>query len=255
MITLNDVFMKAIKKVVLVMAIAAAVVVDAQAQTLRDYVNDAKGVVGQNKKGKTGLSQSEITDGLKQALQIGAKNATGKVSAINGFFGNALIKVLMPPEAKKVENTLRELGLGSQVDDAILSMNRAAEDASGKALQIFINAITSMSIQDGLAILNGTNDAATKYLKSKTTAQLTAQFKPVIQESLDKVNATKYWSIVFTTYNKLPTTFTKINPDLVAYVTERALNGVFVYIADEEAKIRQNPAARVTDLLKKVFKK
>lgn len=110
-----------------------------------------------------------------------------------------------------------------------------------------------MSIQDGLTILRGNNNAATEYLKSKTTAQLTAAFRPVIQESLDRVGATKYWNTVFTTYNGLPTTFKKVNPDLPAYVTERALNGVFVYIADEEAKIRQNPAARVNDLLKKVF--
>lgn len=241
-------------RLVLILAFAALTTMNADAQILREYVNDAKGVLGK-KGGKGGPSQSEITDGLKQALQIGAKNATGKVSVVNGFFGNALIKILMPPEAKKVENTLREIGLGSQVDDAILSMNRAAEDASGKALNIFVNAITHMSIQDGLSILNGGNDAATRYLKSKTTAELTAAFKPVIQESLDKVNATKYWSIVFTTYNKLPTTFNKINPDLVAYVTERALNGLFVYIAEEEEKIRINPAARVTDLLKKVFTK
>ena len=132
-------------------------------------------------------------------------------------------------------------------------MNRAAEDASGKALQIFIDAITSMSIQDGMNILKGGNDAATQYLKSKTTVALTKAFRPVIEQSLDKVHATEYWSDVFTTYNKLPTTFNKVNPDLPAYVTERALNGVFVYIADEEAKIRTNPAARVTDLLKKVF--
>ena len=159
----------------------------------------------------------------------------------------------MPPEAKKVENTLRSIGMGDQVDKAVLSMNRAAEDASIKALDIFINAIKNMSIQDGLSILKGGNNAATEYLKSKTTAALTTAFRPIIEESLDKVNATKYWSEVFTVYNELPTTYKKVNPDLPAYVTERALNGVFVYIADEEAKIRMNPAARVTDLLKKVF--
>ena len=110
-----------------------------------------------------------------------------------------------------------------------------------------------MSIQDALSILNGGNDAATQYLKSKTNAELTKAFKPVIQQSLDKVNATKYWATVFNTYNGLPTTFKKVNPDLPGYVTERALNGVFVYLAQEEAKIRKDPAAQVTDLLKKVF--
>ncbi len=225
----------------------------AQAQTLRNYIDDARKTIDKGK-GKGGsLSNSDVVAGLRQALQIGAQNATGRLSQTNGFFGNALIKILMPPEAKKVENTLRALGMGDQVDKAILSMNRAAEDASKKALTIFANAITGMSIQDGMSILKGSNDAATQYLKSKTTTSLTSAFRPIIEESLDKVNATKYWTEVFTIYNKLPTTNKKVNPDLTGYVTDRALNGVFVNIADEEAKIRQNPAARVTDLLKKVF--
>ncbi len=242
-------------KIVLSLALVAGIAGQANAQGIRDYMKDAKKAVstyGGNNKGG-GLSQSDVAAGLKEALQVGAKSATGKLAMVNGFFGNALVKILMPPEAKKVEATLREIGLGDQVDKAILSMNRAAEDASAKALPIFVNAITSMSIQDAMTILKGGNDAATQYLKSKTTAALTAAFKPVIQESLDKVDATKYWYTVFTAYNKLPTTFKKINPDLTAYVTERALNGVFVYIADEEARIRQNPAARVTDLLRRVF--
>jgi len=145
------------------------------------------------------------------------------------------------------------VGMGSYVDDAILSMNRAAEDASTKALDIFVDAIKNMSIQDAASILSGGDNAATEYLKAKTTASLTAAFRPIIQQSLDKVNATKYWATVFNTYNELPTTFKKVNPDLPAYVTERALNGVFVYIAKEEAKIRKDPAAQVTNLLKKVF--
>ncbi len=243
-------FKKAILTIIMLTSISAY----SHAQIFRDYVDAADRAVKGVKSPKGGaLSQSEIASGLKQALEVGAKNTTGRLATVNGFFGNALIKVLMPPEAKKVENTLRQLGLGQQVDDAILAMNRAAEDASGKALQIFVDAIRTMSIQDGMAILKGGNNAATNYLKNKTSAALTNAFRPVIQQSLDKVNATKYWSIVFTTYNQLPTTFNKINPDLPAYVTERALNGVFFYIADEEAKIRQNPAARVTDLLKKVF--
>lgn len=244
-----------ITKVIVMLAISAGISATTQGQTLRDLSNQAENSVNDFRKNKKGggLSESDVAAGLKEALQVGAKNATARVSAVDGFFGNALIKVLMPPEAKKVENTLREMGMGSQVDKLILSMNRAAEDASGKALQIFIDAIMSMSIQDGMNILRGGNDAATQYLKSKTTAALTKAFRPVIEQSLDKVHATEYWSDIFTTYNKLPTTFKKINPDLAGYVTERALNGVFVYIADEEAKIRMNPAARVTDLLKKVF--
>jgi Protein of unknown function (DUF4197) len=199
------------------------------------------------------LSKEDISNALHQALQVGAKNATSKLSAVDGYFGNSLIKIVMPPEAKKVETTLRDIGLGKQVDDAVLSMNRAAEDAATKALPIFVDAIKGMTIDDGLAILQGGNDAATQYLKNKTTASLTAAFKPVITNSLDKVNATKYWKDVFTAYNEIPFTERKVNPDLVAYVTDRALNGLFIVIAQEEAKIRLNPEARVTDLLQKVF--
>lgn len=231
----------------------------AQAQ-LQNYLNDAKQGLNKLKTGTSALgsstgtaSQSEVADGLKQALQIGAQNATGKLSAVNGFLGNSVIKILMPPEAKKVETTLRSVGMGSYVDKAIVSMNRAAEDASKKALPIFADAIKGITITDGLSILKGSNDAATQYLKGRTSPALTSAFRPVIQASLDKVNATAYWKEVFTIYNKLPTTRTPINPDLAGYVTERALNGVFVNIADEELKIRQDPAARVTDLLKKVF--
>ena len=159
----------------------------------------------------------------------------------------------MPPEAKKVESALREVGMGDQVDKLILSMNRAAEDASTKAFDIFVDAVKSMTIQDAVSILNGGDDAATQYLKKTTSAALTKTFMPVIKQSLDKVDAAKYWATVFNAYNEMPMTFKKVNPDLPAYVTERALNGVFVYIAKEEARIRKDPAAQVTDMLKKVF--
>jgi Protein of unknown function (DUF4197) len=246
--------MSRITKAIAAATLTISIANGAQAQTLRDYVSDARKTVTDYKKPKSNtLSNSDITAGLKQALQIGAQNATNKVSLPNGFFGNALIKILMPPEAAKVEKTLRAVGMGAQVDKAILAMNRGAEDASKKAVQIFINAITSMSITDGMSILKGGNNAATNYLKSKTTAQLTSAFRPIVEESLDKVSATKYWTEVFTLYNQLPTTSKKINPDLTGYVTDKALAGVFVYVADEEYKIRLNPAARVTDLLKKVF--
>ena len=143
--------------------------------------------------------------------------------------------------------------MGSLADKVILQMNRAAEDAAGKAVPIFINAITSMSIQDGLSILKGGNGAATNFLKQKTTVALTSAFRPVVQKSLNQLNVDTYWNQLFSTYNKLPITRNKINPDLTAYVTERALNGLFVTVAEEENKIRSNPASRVTDILKKVF--
>ncbi len=243
------------KKAILAFAVCTGITLNAPAQQFKTFIHRGVNTVdhGKGNQKSGGLTQTDISEGLRQALQVGAKNATGKLSLKNGFFGDALVKVLMPPEAKKVETTLREIGMGQYVDDAVLAMNRAAEDASAKALDVFVTAIKNMSIQDALSILNGGNDAATQYLKAKTTAQLTSAFRPIIQQSLNKVNATKYWSTVFTTYNKLPTTFHKINPDLPAYVTERALNGVFVYVAQEEGKIRKDPAAQVTDLLKKVF--
>lgn len=199
------------------------------------------------------LSNTDIVTALRQALEIGAQNAGKRLNVTNGFFGNALIKVLMPPEAQKVEATLRSFGMGSIVDKAILSMNRAAEDAAGKAAPIFINAIKQMTITDGLNILKGGNGAATAYLRTATTAALTTAFRPVIQSSLGKTGATAYWTQLMTAYNKLPITKNKINPDLAGYVTERSLNGLFVTISDEENKIRTNPAARVTDILGKVF--
>jgi hypothetical protein len=207
------------------------------------------------KGGGSPLSTDEIVSGLKEALSVGANNSTGKLSAADGFLKDAAVKLLMPPEAQKVEKTLRSVGAGKLVDDAILSLNRAAEDASKSAAPIFLGAIKNMSIQDALGILKGTDTAATSYLRGATSAQLTAAFKPIIDASLEKVGATKYWTAVFEKYNKLPTTFNKVNTDLSGYATQKALDGIFYYVADEEKKIRTNPAARVTDILKKVFNK
>lgn len=258
--------MKQIVKALLLIGTVAGSTTAANAQTLKDWVNKANTVVnggsGNNSTTTSGnnnggigsnLSNNEIVSALRQALEIGTKNASGRLNVTNGFFGNQLIKVLMPPEARQIETTLRSLGMGAQVDKAILSMNRAAEDASGKAVPIFVNAITSMSIQDGLSILQGGQGAATNFLKNRTTAALTSEFRPVIQNSLNKVGATRYWADIVNIYNRLPTVRNKVNPDLAGYVTERALNGLFVTIADEENKIRLDPASRVTDLLKKVF--
>jgi hypothetical protein len=201
--------------------------------------------------GKSALSNDEIISGLKEALKVGTEKGTNKISAIDGFFKDAAIKILMPAEAQKAEKTLRNIGLGRQVDNAILSMNRAAEDAAKSASPIFINAIKGMSFQDALGILRGGDNAATSYLKDKTTVSLTEAFRPVIENSLKKVDATKYWNTVFTSYNKLSAE--KVNPDLSAYVTEKALAGIFYQVAQEEQKIRKDPMARTSDILKKVF--
>ncbi len=199
------------------------------------------------------LSTNEIVSGLKEALSKGVTKGTDKLSATDGFFKNAAVKILMPPEAQKAEKTLRNIGLGRQVDDAILSMNRAAEDAAKSAAPIFLNAIKQMSIGDAWGILRSSDTAATAYLREKTTALLSAAFRPVIDKSLEKTGATKYWNIVFTSYNKF--TFNKINPDLSAYVTDKALQGIFYEVGHEEMQIRKDPLARTSDLLKKVFGK
>ena len=238
------------KKIITLALIALSLGTFAQNGGLLKKANNA---VNKIKGGGSSLSNDEIIAGLKEALSVGANNSASKLSALDGFFANAAIKVLMPPEAKKVETALRSAGLGSMVDKAILSMNRAAEEASKSAAPIFVDAIKQMSFQDALGILKGADTAATSYLKGKTTSALTTTFKPIIDEALKKTEATKYWKDVFDTYNKLPTTFKKINTDLSAYVTERALSGLFFQVAEEEKKIRKDPAARVTDVLKKVF--
>ncbi|HVY74678.1 MAG TPA: DUF4197 domain-containing protein [Puia sp.] len=214
--------------------------------------NDLKKKVTSNGSSSS-LSSDDIVNGLKQALTIGAQKSADRLSAADGFFKDAVVKILLPPQAQTVEKTLRGLGMGKLVDDAILSMNRAAEDASKSAAPIFVNAVKQMTVQDGLGILKGADTAATGYLRKTTSPQLTAAFHPVIDSSLQKTGATKYWKDVFETYNKLPTTFKKIDPDLSAYVTQKAMDGIFYYVAEEEKKIRKDPAAQVTDLLKKVF--
>ena len=212
---------------------------------------------GMNKvlgKGSTGaLSNADIINGLKQALTIGTDNSAKKLNKADGFFANAAIKILMPDEAKKAEKTLRQFGMGSLVDKAVLSMNRAAEDAAGGITNIFFDAIKGMTLTDGLSILRGGDFAATDYLKKNTTLQLTEKMRPVIEKSLAKTDATKYWKDVFTAYN----TFSKqtVNTDISAYVTEKSMAGIFYSIGEEEQKIRKDPAAQVTDLLKKVFAK
>ncbi len=218
------------------------------AQTIKGLLGKAKEIVGGE---NNQLGTQEITSGLKQALTIGAEKGTSLLSKENGFFKNELLKIILPAEAQKVEKTLRSIGLGKQVDDAILSMNRGAEEACKQAAPIFVNAIRGMDVKDAVGILRGSDTAATAYLRGNTTSALTESFKPIIEESLKKVDATKHWNTMITAYNKV--SLKKINPDLTGYVTEKAIQGVFVQMAEEEKEIRRNPAARTTDLLKKVF--
>jgi hypothetical protein len=198
-------------------------------------------------------SNLEIGNALKEALQQGTGKSADQLSAVNGFFGNAAVKILFPPEAKKVESTLRGMGMNKLCDNVILSLNRAAEDAAKEAKPIFLDAIKKMTLQDVTGILMGPKDAATQYFKRTTTAALALKFKPVIKVSLDKVGATKYYGTAAGEYNKLP--FVKhLNPDISDYATQKTIDGLFVEIAQEELKIRQNlPEARSTPLLQKVF--
>lgn len=202
---------------------------------------------------KTGsdLSKEEIASGLKQALQVSTERATSKLAAADGFFKNAAVKILIPAEARKLESTLRSLGMGRKVDQAILSINRAAEDAAASAAPIFIQAITAMTLPDALGILRSNEAGATVYLQNKTTTSLSNAFQPVIQQSLQKVDATKHWDAITTAYNTVSRE--KITTDLAAYVTEKALAGIFNQLAQEEMLIRKNPGARTTELLRKVF--
>ncbi len=252
------------KKFIVILSFSSFFIVKAEAQGLKGFIKKVtkdtssgssinKVVNAVSAYNKDTLSTSAITDGLKEALRISTERGTAKLSSPDGFFKDAVIKILMPEEAKKVEQRLRSIGLEKEVDNAILSMNRAAEDASKSAAPIFINAIKQMSIQDAAGILRGGDFAATDYLKSKTTNNLTEAFRPVIEQSLAKVNATKYWNTIFSTYNQF--SLQKVNTDLSAYVTEKALEGIFHEIGLQEQKIRKDPMAQTTELLKKVFGK
>lgn len=198
------------------------------------------------------LSNDDIVKGLREALSVGSKNSAEKASKPDGYYKNPLIKIPFPKEAQQMETTLKNIGMRKQVDQFVMTMNRAAEDAAKKAAPIFLNAITRMTIKDGVNILKGKDDAATQYLKTSTSTQLKNEFKPIIKESLNKVQITKYWNPLMTSYNKVPFV-KKMNPNLEDYVLQKAIDGLFTLVAQEELKIRKDPAARVTDILKKVF--
>ncbi len=197
-------------------------------------------------------TSAEVGEGLKEALIKGISAGTSQVSQTDGYFKNLAIKIPFPPELKKVEQKLRQLGFGNEVDNFVMTMNRGAEDAAKEVKPIFVNAIRSMMIDDAWGILKGPHDAATQYLKRTTSLQIKEKFKPVIQNSLDKVSATKYYGDLVNTYNRIPFV-EKVNPDLNEYATDLAMQGLFVTIANEEKNIRDNQLERTTDLLKKVF--
>lgn len=197
-------------------------------------------------------TNEQLNAGLKEALTLATDISADRLNLKDGYLNNLDVKILFPPEAKNIESTLRSLGLDAMVDQVIVSVNRAAEDAAIQAKPIFESAIKSMSVTDVKAILTGEKDAATKYFAKSTSDSLTVKFQPIIDQSLKKVDATKYWEDVTTRYNKVPFV-KKVNTDLTGYVTKKAIDGLFVEIAKEELKIRDNVAARKSELLKQVF--
>jgi hypothetical protein len=205
---------------------------------------------------KTPLTEAKVIQGLKEALKIGSGNSVVKANKKNGFFGDSRIKIPFPKDAEFVKNAVQSVPIigPKLVDTLILKLNRAAENAAMKAKPILVDAITKITIKDAMNILKGSNNAATMYLKSNAYNQLAKAFKPGIQKSLEDVGAQNAWKSLTTKYNSLPVT-NKVNTDLAQYTTEKALDGLFTLVADEELKIRKDPVARVTDILKEVFGK
>lgn len=208
-------------------------------------------VVNQLPQGVT-LGNDEIAAGLRQALDFGIDKQVSKLTQTDGFFKNELVKILLPEELKKVDKTLRDVGLGNLADEGLKVLNRAAEDAVKEATPIFVDAVKGITFADAKNILLGKDDAATQYLTSKTESALYAKFNPVIKKSFSKVGADQIWSNLITRYNAIPLT-SDVNPDLTDYVTKEALKGVYTMIAVEEKEIRTNFSSRTTDLLKRVF--
>jgi hypothetical protein len=238
--------MKLFRSIVFTLLAVTLISNAASAQFLKSLVNRAIG------KSSGTPTNDEIGGALKEALVQGTSKSSDQLSALNGYFGNPTVKILFPPEAQQVESTMRRLGLNQLCDNVILSLNRAAEDAAGQAKPIFIDAIKHMTLQDVLNILLGGNDSATQYFRRTTTVSLGAAFRPVIQNSLNKVGATRYYGDVASRYNKIPFV-PKVNPDITDYVTQKAIDGLFIQIAVEELNIRQNLNARSTPLMQKVF--
>ena len=197
-------------------------------------------------------SEGEMSSALKQALEIGTGKASEFLNQPGGYLNNARFKIPFPPDAARAADRLRQMGLGNLVDNFIERMNRGAEDAAAKAKPIFLDAIRSMTLTDVRNIVLGSDNAATQYFQNKTTSPLYQAFSPVINSSLQKFEVTKYWTDITTTYNRIPGV-TKVETDLVRYATNKALDGLFLKVADEEKEIRTAISARTTDVLKKVF--
>ena len=220
--------------------------------TVGNVMGTLGGLLGGGTSGSGSMTNDIAANGLKQALSVGTDLAANNLGQVDGFLANAAVKILFPPEARKIESTLRSLGMGSVCDQVITSVNRAAESAVVEAKPIFVEAIKQMTITDAINILTGDKDAATKYLMRTSGQALMAKFEPIIQSNLQKTNATKYWSDAVNAYNAVPFG-QKLNPNLSQYVTQKATDGIFLMVAEEEAKIRENPAQRIGSVLQDVF--
>ncbi len=199
-----------------------------------------------------GISQFEIASGLKEALNNGINKQVVKLTALDGFYKNELVKILLPEELKKVDKGLRDIGMGKLADEGLKVLNRAAEDAVKESTPIFVDAIRGMTFTDAKNILLGDERSATTYLQNSTSTALYGKFNPVIKNSFAKVGADKVWTNIITKYNSIPLV-KKVNPDLTDYTTNKAMEGVFKMVAIEEKNIRNNIASRTSDLLKRVF--
>jgi hypothetical protein len=221
--------------------------------TTKSITDTANGILGGNGTAAEIVpTNDEIISGLKEALSTGAGKASGLASQVDGFNKNPRLFIPFPPEAQKMKQKLIDLGMQNKVTEFETSLNRAAEEAAKDATPIFVNAIKSMTVTDAMGILKGGDTAATHYLREKTYASLVETFKPTVKNAIAKVEVTKYWNPLVTTYNKIPFV-EKQNPDLDSYVTQLAAKGMFTLVRDEEAKIRKDPMQRATDILKKVF--
>ena len=230
------------KKILLVLLVTATFSGCAELQQVANQFPQVGGV----------LTNGDIASGLKEALNNGIDKQVIKLTAVDGFYKNEFVKILLPEELKKVDKALRNIGLNSLADEGLKMMNRAAEDAVKEATPIFINAIKGMTFNDAKNILLGNESAATTYLQGSTTTSLYGKFNPVIKNSFAKVGADKVWTNIITKYNAIPLV-KKVNPDLTDYVTNQALNGVFKMVAVEEKNIRTDLSSRTSDLLKRVF--
>jgi hypothetical protein len=201
---------------------------------------------------QTGVSNTEIASGLRQALDMGIEKQVTKLTEENGFYSNELVRITLPPELQKVDKTLRDVGLDALADEGLKVLNRAAEEAVKEATPIFVNAVQEITFNDARNILLGQENAATLYLTGKTKEPLYSKFNPVVTNSLEKVGATQVWSNIINRYNSLPLT-SNVNTDLADYVTNQALEGVYTMIAIEEKEIREKVSARTTNLLQRVF--